>query len=404
MGFSWKGLFRRPERRSFDVNRKVFSVVPTVKSGVTVNETTALGISAVYACVNKISTSIASLSLSVYKETNGSREIVTDHPVARLLKEPNENQTSFEFWEHIMCDALIHGQGFAYIERNEQSGRPERLIPIDATNMVKVTSKESNVTYYDHPVHERCHPDDLIVISSLKGKSPIRLHMENLGISIASTEYGAQFFGQGGNMSGVISTEKELSDDQYQRLKDSWQDSYHGLSNSHKTPLLEHGLKYQRVGMNPEEAQFLETRKFQVEEIARIYNTPTVLIQSDSAQTYNNVEQQQILFSSGTLTPWIEKAEQQLEKKLLGERYKSDHEIEFEMSGLMRADQKTRVEYWTKMLQHGVVTVNEVRKAENMTPIGNEGDIHLVQVNQIPLDSAPDYGKKLTELQSQKSE
>ena len=239
------------------------------------------------------------------------------------------------------------------------------------------------------------YPEDLVVLECFRGKSPIRLHMENLGISAAAMEYGARFFGTGGNIGGFL-TDKSLTDEQYHRLKNTWSAQHQGIHNAHETAILEHGLKFERSTIPPDEAQFIATRKFQVEEVARIFNIPPILIQAEGNTTYNNVEQILIAFDQQTLIPWARRFEMELERKVLPERERGEYNIRFDMRSLMRGDLDSRREYYATALQHGFMSVNEVRALEDLNGIGEAGDLHLVQVNQIPLNSAADYGDKLT--------
>ena len=240
------------------------------------------------------------------------------------------------------------------------------------------------------------YPEDLVVLECFRGKSPIRLHMENLGISAAAMEYGARFFGTGGNIGGFLMTDKSLTDEQYHRLKNTWSAQHQGIHNAHETAILEHGLKFERSTIPPDEAQFIATRKFQVEEVARIFNIPPILIQAEGNTTYNNVEQILIAFAQQTLIPWARRFEMELERKVLPERERGEYNIRFDMRSLLRGDLDSRREYYATALQHGFMSVNEVRALEDLNGIGEAGDLHLVQVNQIPLNSAADYGDKLT--------
>ena len=365
-------------------------------AGVHVDEEGALSLSSVYAAVNKISSTLASLPLNLYRETVDGKSLAKEHPAFVLLNsEPNEDLTSFTFVERMLSDALMYGCAYASIERGSVTGRAAALHPLDPLAIARDTyegqrifrDKDSGAVYY---------PEDLVVLECFRGKSPIRLHMENLGISAAAMEYGARFFGTGGNIGGFLMTDKSLTDEQYHRLKNTWSAQHQGIHNAHETAILEHGLKFERSTIPPDEAQFIATRKFQVEEVARIFNIPPILIQAEGNTTYNNVEQILIAFAQQTLIPWARRFEMELERKVLPERERGEYNIRFDMRSLLRGDLDSRREYYATALQHGFMSVNEVRALEDLNGIGEAGDLHLVQVNQIPLNSAADYGDKLT--------
>lgn len=371
------------------------------KSGVGVSEEGALSLSATYAAISKISTTLASLPLNLHEVTDTGKRIAREHPAFVLVNsEPNENDTAFTWIERMFSDALMYGRAFAHIERGTITNRPAAFHPLNPAN-VRSDIYDGQRIFRDSESGQVYFPEDLIVLESFRGLSPIRLHMENMGITAAAMEYGARFFGTGGNIGGFLMTDKSLTDEQYHRLKNTWSAQHQGIHNAHETAILEHGLKFQRSTIPPDEAQFIATRKFQVEEIARIFNIPPILIQGEGATTYNNVEQILIAFAQQTLIPWAKRFEMELERKVLPDRERSEYQIRFDMSSLMRGDINARREFYATALQHGFMSVNEVRDLEDLNGIGEAGDIHLVQVNQIPLDSASAYGAKLTEQNPQ---
>lgn len=368
------------------------------KSGVGITEDGALSLSAVYAAINKISSTLASLPLNLYRETADGNVLAKEHPAFVLVNsEPNGDDTSFTFIERMLSDALMYGCAYAEIERGEVTGRASNLHPLDPT-MIRAEFVDGQRIFRQTDTGFVFYPDDLIVLECFRGKSPIRLHMENLGITAAAMEYGARFFGTGGNIGGFLMTDKSLTDDQYFRLKNTWSAQHQGIHNAHETAILEHGLKFERSTIPPDEAQFIATRKFQVEEVARIFGIPPILIQADGATTYNNVEQILIAFTQQTLIPWARRFEMELDRKLIPERERGEFHTRFDMRSLLRGDLDSRREYYATAIQHGFMSINEVRKAEDLNGIGEMGDQHFVQVNQIPLGSAEAYGDKLTEM------
>ena len=369
------------------------------KAGVTVTEEGALSLSAVYAAISKISTTLASLPLNLYEETDNGKRLAKEHPAFVMINsEPNEYLNSFNFIERMISDSLMYGCAYALIERGEITSRPQALHPLDPEDIQKDVH-EGVIIYRDKHSGVIYYAEDLIVLEAFRGLSPIRLHMENLGITQASQEYGARFFGTGGNTGGFLMTDKSLTDEQYHRLKNTWSSQHQGIRNAHETAILEHGLKYERSTIPPDQAQFILTRKFQVEEIARIFNIPPILIQAEGSTTYNNVEQILIAFAQQTLIPWARKFEMELDRKLIPERERGQYSAKFDMKSLLRGDLASRRDFYATALQHGFMSVNEVRQMEDLNGIGEVGDVHLIQVNQIPLESAQSYGDKLTKTE-----
>ena len=373
----------------------------TTKSGVSMTEEGALSLSAVYASISKISSTLASLPLILYEDTVDGKRLAKEHPAFVLINsEPNETDNSFNFIERMFSDALMYGCAYAFIERGEITSRPSALHPLDPS-VIKRDVYDGQKIFRNTDTGDIHYPDDLIILEAFRGKSPIRLHMENLGITSASMEYGARFFGTGGNTGGFLMTDKSLTDEQYHRLKSTWGNQHQGISNAHETAILEHGLKYERSTIPPDQAQFILTRKFQVEEVARIFNVNPVLIQAEGSTTYNNVEQILIAFTQQTLIPWARKLEMEMDRKLIPERERGQYKTKFDMRSLLRGDLDSRREFYATALQHGFMSVNEVRKMEDLNGIGSSGDVHLIQVNQIPLESAEAYGDKLTQMGDQ---
>lgn len=380
------------EKRSYDPSL-IYPWTPT-RSGVALSEEGALAVSAVYACINKISSTIASLDLGLYEiDDNGKRED-RNHIAYRLVtQEPNEFMGAYHFWVHIISDALMHGGGYALIKR-DQNGSPASLtlVPPD---QIKAKDLNGRRIYLYRDSDEALFNDDVLAIECFRGISPIQEHLENIGLAYAAQQYGSSFFGSGGNMSGVLMTDKTLTEDQYRRLSSTWDQKYHGINASHATAILEAGLKYERVGIPPETAQALQTRRYQVEEICRIFNVPPSLIQMSSDVKYSNVEQQDLFFAKHTIAPWVSNIEQEMRRKLLRPVERDNYVFKFSMLSLMRGDMAARANYYQTLLHSGVLSINEIRGLEDRNAIEN-GDLHLVQVNQIPLEAMRDYAQSIT--------
>lgn len=359
-----------------------------VSSGVNVTEQGALGISTVYACVYRIASTIASLGLEIYVRDGRDVNVANMHPAYQVLDIPNDENTPYEFWETLVASALVYGCGFAIIERNNR-GYAERLIPVHYYDVdIKEVNGERIYSVRDYGV---VMPDNMLEICNMHRMSPIRLHRENIGLAKAAQDFGSEYFGQKGQMTGVLASDQPLRKEQMDVIQNSWNSS----SMNAGTKLLPFGFKYQRITITPDEAQFIETRKFQAEEICRIYSVPPSLVQLPSQTTYNNVEQQNLQFARHTIAPWAKRIEQEIDRKLIQSFERPDIYSKFNMNDLYRGDLAARTNFYTQMLQSGVMSINEVRAKEQMNPVQN-GDLHTVQVNQIALDRLGDYSDKVS--------
>lgn len=384
-----KALFRRVG--PFDPNTisSEMGLYPLTKSGATINESSAMAISTVYACVYKISSTIASLGLEIYERDGRNVVQANIHPAYNLVKvKPNNHQTAYEFWESITASAVIYGVGYAIIERDER-GYATQLIPVHYSDVDLRNVKGERV--YSVKDVGIVRPENMLEICNLQRMSPIRLHRENLGLAKSAQDFGAEYFGQSGQMTGVLSSEQPLKKEQMDVIQGSWNN---GAAQA-GTKLMPFGFKYQRISISPDEAQFIQTRAFQAEEICRIFNVPTALVQLPSQTTYNNVEQQNLMFARHTIVPWTQRIEQEIDRKLIPSFDRPVVYSKFKLSDLQRGDSGARATYFTQMLQAGVLSINEVRQEEELNPIEG-GDIHTVQVNQIALDKLEAYSESIS--------
>ena len=359
------------------------------KAGSNITESNAMAISTVYACVYKIATTIASLGLDVYESSGNEVNIANVHPAHDLIKiKPNAYQTAFEFWETITASALIYGMGYAVIERDER-GYAIALHPVHASDVDLREVKNERV--YIVKDFGAVRPENMLEIANLQRMSPIRLHRDNLGLAKSAQDFGAEYFGQSGQMTGVLTSDQPLKKEQMDMIQGSWN---HGAAQA-GTKLMPFGFKYQRISISPDEAQFIETRKFQAEEICRIYNVPPFLVQIPSQTTYSNTEQQNLMYARHTIVPWTQRIEQEIDRKLIPAFQRPEIYTKFRLVDLQRGDTEARTNYFTQMLQHGVLSINEVRKEEDLNPVEG-GDVHTVQVNQLALDKLEAYSETIS--------
>lgn len=385
-------------------------------SGKTVNERTALQTTAVYACVRILSETIASLPLHVYRYTEGGKAKDTEHVLYTLLHdEPNPDMTSFVFRETLMSHLLIWGNAYSQILR-DRSGQVIGLYPL-LPDQMSVHRSEKGKLYYVYNRYEEDNPNfqekGSIVLSQeevlhipglgfdgLIGYSPIALAKNAVGMTLACEEYGASFFSNGANPGGVLEHPGILKDPG--KVRDSWNAVYQGTRNAHKVAVLEEGMSYKQIGIPPEEAQFLETRKFQINEIARLFRIPPHMVGDLEKSSFSNIEQQSLEFVKYTLDPWVVRFEQALKKSLLLPEEKKTHFIKFNVDGLLRGDYQSRMNGYAIGRQNGWLSTNDIRKLEELNPIPPEegGDLYLINGNMTKLKDAGGFMKTNQEGES----
>lgn len=374
-------------------------------SGKPVNETTAMQTTAVYACVRILSEAVASLPVHVYRyREDGGKEKVIDHPLYQVLHdEPNPEMTSFVFRETLMSHLLIWGNAYAQIIR-DGAGRVLGLYPL-LPNKMDVQRDDKGEIYYVYSRSSDENPnfkeygdiklkkEDVLHIPGLGfdgliGYSPIAMAKNAVGMTLACEEYGASFFANGANPGGVLEHPGVLKDPS--KVRDSWNAVYRGTSNAHKIAVLEEGMKYQQVGIPPEEAQFLETRKFQINEIARLYRIPPHMVGDLEKSSFSNIEQQSLEFVKYTLDPWVIRWEQSLQKALLLPGEKGKYFIKLNVDGLMRGDYQSRMNGYSIGRQNGWLSANDIREMEDMNPLPDEegGNLYLINGNMCKLVDA----------------
>ena len=386
-------------------------------SGKPVNERTAMQTTAVYACVRILAEAVASLPLHVYEyQDDGGKKLVHDHPLYYLLHdEPNPEMTSFVFRETLMSHLLIWGNAYAQIIR-DGAGRVLGLYPLLPDKMDVQRDDRGNIYYVysrnsdENPMFKeygdiRLKAEDVLHIPGLGfdgliGYSPIAMAKNAVGMTLACEEYGASFFANGANPGGVLEHPGVLKDPS--KVRESWNSVYRGVSNAHKIAVLEEGMKYQQIGIPPEEAQFLETRKFQVNEIARLYRIPPHMVGDLDKSSFSNIEQQSLEFVKYTLDPWVIRWEQSLQRSLLLPGEKGKYFIKLNVDGLLRGDYQSRMNGYAVGRQNGWFSANDIREMENMNPIPDEegGNLYLINGAMTKLADAGAFAKTDTGQQN----
>ena len=370
-------------------------------AGKNVNERSAMQMTAVYACVRILSEAIAGLPLHMYRyKDEGGKEKATGHTLYHLLHdEPNPEMTSFVFRETLMTHLLLWGNAYAQIIRNGK-GEVIALYPL-MPNRMEVNRDSNGMLYYvyqktsdDAPTLEGSSvilsPSEVFHVpglgfDGLVGYSPIAMAKNAIGLSMAAEEYGAKFYANGAAPSGVLEHPGVLKDPA--KVRDSWNAAFGGSSNSHKVAVLEEGLKYTPISISPNEAQFLETRKFQIDEIARIFRVPPHMVGDLEKSSFSNIEQQSLEFVKYTLDPWVVRWEQSLSRALLSETEKKNYFFKFNLEGLLRGDYQSRMQGYSIGIQNGFMCPNDVRELENLDLIPDElgGNKYMVNGNMVDL-------------------
>ncbi|MFD2704076.1 phage portal protein [Salibacterium lacus] len=366
------------------------------KTGVSVNEYKAMQSTAVFGCVRIISETMATLPLPVYRrlEPRG-KERARDHHLYDLLQnKPNDEMTAFTLRETLSAHLCLWGNAYAEIEY-DGAGRPRALWPLLPNQtwperdqrtyeiFYHVTTPDGH--YVKLPASRVLHIPGLS-LNGLTGLSPIGMAREAVGLSLATEEFGANFFENGTNIGAIAEHPKQLTEQGSKNLRESINDTYAGLGKSHRVMLLEEGMKFQKIGIPPNDAQFLETRKFQTEEIARVFRVPPHMLADLSQATFSNIEQQSLDFVKNTMGPWIKRWEQAINTKLFGRDGRKHYFAEFVLDSLLRGDIKTRYEAYAIGRQNGWLSANDIREKENENPLDG-GDIYLVPLNMVPADS-----------------
>ena len=365
-------------------------------SGKSVTPSSAIQVSAVYACVRVIAETIASLPLHVYESTDAGSRKANEHPLYRLLHdEPNTEMTSFIWREVMLSHLLLYGNSYCQIIRSGRS-RIVGLYPLLPDHMAVDRDTKGKLTYTyttSEGRMEQLNPEDVLHIPGLgfdgvMGYSPIALEKAAIGLGIAAEEYGSKFFQNGARPSGILTHPNTVKDPA--SLRASWNAAYGGSGNASRVAVLEEGMTFVPLSMPNNEAQFLETRKFQVTEICRIFRVPPHMIGDLERATFSNIESQNISFAVQTIRPWLVRIEQAINKTLIPENEKGRYYAQFNIDGLMRGDYKSRMEGYAIARQNGWMSANDIRALENLNPISAEegGNAFLVNGNMIPISLA----------------
>ena len=374
-------------------------------AGQAVNERSAMQMSAVYACVRILAESIASLPLHFYQYNDaGGKEKAVNHPLYWLLHdEPNPEMSSFSFRETLMTHLLLWGNAYAQIIRNGRGEvialyplMPDRMtVDRDARGRIyyEYTRSDSDANTLGKKSTVILSPEDVFHIpglgfDGLVGYSPIAMAKQAIGMGLACDEYGAAFYQNGAQPGGVLEHPNVLKDPK--RVRESWNAIYQGSRNAHRIAVLEEGMTYKPITISPEQAQFLETRKFQIDEIARIFRVPPHMIGDLEKSSFSNIEQQSLEFVKYTLAPWISRWEQAIQRSLLLMSERMRYFARFNVEGLLRGDYQSRMNGYAVARQNGWMSANDIRELESLDMIPDEqgGNLYLINGNMTKLEDA----------------
>ena len=388
----------KPKRWTDSVSSAIQYFFGYGNAGENVTPETAMRLSTVYACVRVIAESVATMSLHVYKQKpSGGLVKAEETKLDRLLhREPNPEMTSFVWRETMMSHLLLWGNAYSQIIRNGR-GEVIELYPLLAENMeVERDSETRRLQYFYTDSRGERHllaPEDVLHLHGLgfdgvMGYSPIAMEKNAISLSLAAEKYGSNFFGSGAIPAGIITHPGQLKNPG--KLRASWMKNYGGAANAGSVAILEEGMKFEHIAIPNNEAQFLETRKFQVSEICRIYRVPPHMIGDLEHATFSNIEHQGMEFVKYTISPWVSRIEQDMERALLAPEEKGRFQIKFNVDSLQRGDFKSRMEAYHIGRQDGIYSANDIREKEDMELLSEEdgGNAYLVNGNMIPIKLA----------------
>jgi HK97 family phage portal protein len=366
------------------------------KSGVYANQSGVLGLPAAFSCIKQISETCAVMPIHLHQRvTDSQRKYVSGHPVSTLLnKRANQITNSYDIRRDLIALALIFPSGYLWIERQKESAQPIALWLKNPMDVAEHLSADERSRFYTvkgvaGPVQEL----DIIRITNVFGKSVVTLLNEAFGTSMAAQSFAAHYFANNGNVVRYATTPSgTVNKTQRQNLESDLTERFG--PNATDIPLLEYNIELKELtGLNMSNAQALETRKWQAEEVCRIFNMPPAKIGLETNARYNSIEQMDIEYLKRTILPWLTTIEQEFSVKLLTEKEKQDHYFQHQTAALLKTDLKTRLESYERMFRLGW-SINEIRELEEYDSIDG-GDIPFIQVNQIPLDLSRAYAEKL---------
>lgn len=369
---------------------------PVGAAGVMVSKESVLGLSEAWRALKVLGETVASVPFRVQeKMPDGTRRDVPDHPVAYLFTvEPNKYATPFEFMETMMIHAALWGNAYAIIQYNVRDRYVRSVTLVEPEDMDVFEDKSSNALYYKRISTQKTYDyDEVVHLSNTSwngkaGLNVIQVHKDTLSLALANRNYGANFYRNGAQLSGILKHPGALSKDAMERLKQSWNQAYGGSGNSGKTAILEEGMDYSPITLKPSDASFAETKKLVVADIARIFGVPQFLLEDLERATFNNIEHLSQLFLTLTIRPWCKRIEQEINRKLFPRDERGRFVAFLDFDDLLMADLKSRAEYARTLFNVGAFSPNDIRKMSGYNPI-EQGGKHYVQTNMMDISLPP---------------
>lgn len=389
----FKRIFKRTEKRGLETQTTPIATSTglfNLGNTSAVDKDNVLTIPAFFAAVNLLSNTISTLPIHVLSNKGGKTTKMSSHPVSRLLsKKPNPYMAPSDFKHPLQMDLCIHGNAFAHIVK-APNGNVKELWPLDASRMViEANNRELRYIYYSPEGQRAFRPDELLHLRfapemGLVGRSPLELFKQSLGIALAGQETAAVYMSQGATLSGVLEVDKFLDPENRAALKDGWKRMFTGAKAAGEVAILHEGMTYKPLSINVRDLQFLESRQFQITEIARIFNIQPHLIGDLERSTNNNIEQQGLEFIKYTLLPWICRWEAEINSKLFSD---DTTYVKFNVSALARGEMEARTRSYRTLFEIGAITRNEIRELEDMNVLEDEdSNLPHTPVNVIPSD------------------
>lgn len=368
--------------------------------GKSVTSMRAMQLTTVFACVRVLCESIGMLPCKLYKQDGKYKHPATNHPLYKLLSvAPNDYMTAQEFWELLILCLCLRGNFYAY--KVTLYGEVRELLPIDPSRVKPKINDDWSVTYTVHfkngDVRELSQDEiwhvRLFTLDGVNGLNPIAYARQAISLGLSTEEHGARLFENGAVTSGVLSTEQQLTDPAFERLKSQFSGEHIGLANAYKPMIMEMGLEWKPISLNAEDSQFLETRRFQRDEICAIYRVPPHLVANMDKASFNNTETMGLQFLNYGLVPYITRIESRILVGLLSEKDQKIYYAKFNVGALLRGDIRTRFEQYGKGINWGILSPNDCRELEDMNP-REGGDVYLTPVNMTTNPEASDEAKK----------
>jgi HK97 family phage portal protein len=384
----------KPEKRGWeDVAIEAWRMNASA-AGANVTPESAMRMAAVFSAIRILGEDVGSLPLFIYEKLERGRRKAPEMYLSSLFDQPNPNMTSMEYREVIEAHLAAWGNGYSRIE-SDGSGRPKALWPLHPGSLIQ-TEKRNGIKYYQFRSGDGKNPwysqFEIWHLHGLgddgeRGYSPIQLMRRAVGLGLSAEEFGAKFFENDARPGIVLEHPARLSDPAYKNLKESWNEELQGSAKSHQMRILEEGMKLHEVGIPPEDAQFIETRKYQVTEIARMFRLPPHMLADLEHATFSNIEHQSIDYVRGSLRPWLVRWEQSIGKNLMLPEERVRYYARHSVDGLLRGDIQSRYAAYNQGRNGGWLSANDIRELEDMEPIEG-GDIYLVPLNMVPADQA----------------